>query len=143
MRLPASNKIFDTSLSFILNVVIAYIIVVLNVGLIRTLLGMKRLFGEGDLRSAYNEAIIEILTFLVIIELFKGFVEYFKNQRISLTIMIDSALVFVIRELLVSLYTQGHTEWHLLASFGILVLCLGIVRTLAVRYSPQDAPRQG
>lgn len=136
MRLPHTDEVFDKSLTLILNVVIAYIILLLNIGLIRTLFGIQKLLEHGDLRTAYHEAIIEILTFLVIIELFKGFVDYFKTRRISLTTMTDSALVFVIRELLVSLYAHGHQEWPLLIAFGALILCLGVVRTLAVRFSP-------
>jgi uncharacterized membrane protein (DUF373 family) len=74
----------------------------------------------------------------VIIELFRSFVAYFEVHRFRLSTMIDPAIVFVIRELIVKLYGEQNLGWQNITAFGFLLLCLGIIRSLAVRYSPGD-----
>ena len=51
--------------------------------------------------------------------------------------MMDPTLLFVMRELMVTLYEHKDSDWHKLVAFGILLLCMGIVRTLAVQFSPE------
>ena len=52
--------------------------------------------------------------------------------------MINPAIVFVIRELIVKLYGQEIILWQTLLAFGFVILCLGVVRALAVQFSPQE-----
>ncbi len=52
--------------------------------------------------------------------------------------MIDPAIVFVIRELIVKTYDTGHLQWQTLMALGFVVICLGLVRTLAVKFSPDE-----
>ncbi|HOO38387.1 MAG TPA: phosphate-starvation-inducible PsiE family protein [Deltaproteobacteria bacterium] len=133
-----SHKIFNFSLQIIINILVVYIIVVLVIGLGKTLLGINSLLTWGPVGSTFAGVVTEILTFLVIIELFRSFVEYFREHRIRLNNMMDPAIIFVIRELIVDLYTQDSLSWQTLMGFSILILSLGVVRTLAVRFSPKD-----
>jgi uncharacterized membrane protein (DUF373 family) len=59
-------------------------------------------------------------------------------HRFRLSTMIDPAIVFVIRELIVKLYDEKNMSWETIAAFGFLLLCLGIIRSLAIKYSPSD-----
>jgi uncharacterized membrane protein (DUF373 family) len=88
--------------------------------------------------QTFNVVVTEILTFLVIIELFRSFIDYFEAHRFRLNTMIDPAIMFVIRELIVNLYDHQGLSWQMLTGFGILIISLGIVRTLAVRFSPGE-----
>ena len=72
------------------------------------------------------------------IELFRSFIEYFKAKRIRLHTMIDPAIIFIVRELIVMLYKNNDLIGRTLVGFAVLLLALGIVRTLAVLYSPRD-----
>ncbi len=81
---------------------------------------------------------LDILTFLVIIELFKSFVDYFKARRFRLHTMLDPAIIFIVRELIVKLYTHEQMTGPVLMGFAALILCIGIIRTLAVSFSPDD-----
>jgi len=88
-----------------------------------------------------SHAITDILSFLVIIELFRSFIEYFKAKRIRLHSMIDPAIIFIIRELIVQLYTHAEVVNRTIVGFGVLLLCLGLVRSLALLFSPEDGLR--
>ena len=125
-------------MQYIVKILIVFIILVLAVGLARTLIGMRTILVNQPLGQAFDNVVTDILTFLVIIELFRSFIEYFEVQRFRLNAMIDPAIVFVIRELIVKLYDTGHLQWQTLMALGFVVIGLGVVRTLAVKFSPDE-----
>lgn len=130
--------VFDRALNFIVNVLILYIIVVLVAGLGKTLLSFSAFFA-GDLQKLDLSIVVtDILTFLVMIELFRSFVGYLKAKRLRLHSMIDPAIIFIVRELIVKMYSHADAINSTLMGFGVLLLCLGIVRTLAVCFSPAE-----
>jgi uncharacterized membrane protein (DUF373 family) len=136
------QTIFRKFMQYIINVLVVYIILVLSIGLIRTLSGIKKFFINMPIGQTFNIVVTEILTFLVIIELFRSFIDYFEAHRFRLNTMIDPAIMFVIRELIVKLYDQQGINWQGLSGFGFLIVCLGIVRTLAVMFSPGEDDHQ-
>ncbi len=52
--------------------------------------------------------------------------------------MMDPFIIFVVRELIVILYAHEKVTWLVLVGFSTLILSLGIVRTLAVVFSPKN-----
>ena len=143
MKIPAMHDIFNVSIKVIVIILTLFIIAVLAIGLFKTIWEIKDYFFAKSIDQSFNVIVINILTFLVIIELFRSFVVYFETQRFRLNTMIDPAIVFVIRELIVKLYGQQNIAWETIAAFGFLLLCLGVIRTLAVRYSPCDEAEEG
>lgn len=138
LRLPDTQFIFRKSMQYIVKILIVFIILVLAIGLVRTLIGMKTILVDNPLGQAFDSVVTNVLTFLVIIELFRSFIEYFEVHRFRLNTMIDPAIVFVIRELIVKLYDTRQLEWQTLMALGFVVICLGVVRTLAVTFSPDE-----
>ncbi len=132
------EKIFKISLKVIINTLIVFIIIVLILGLAKTIYSIKGLIPIEQFADGFNHIITDILSFLVILELFRSFVEYFKSKRFRLHSMMDPFIIFVVRELLVILYTHEKVIWQNIIGFAILVLSLGIVRTLAVIYTPES-----
>lgn len=128
------QKIFDNALKIIINTLILFIIIVLIIGLFKTLFTLKLLLETKDL----SHVVADILAFLVMIELFRSFVDYFKAKRIRLHSMIDPAIIFVVREIIVKLYTHDNGFETAIPGFSLLILSLGLIRTLAVKFSPKD-----
>jgi uncharacterized membrane protein (DUF373 family) len=138
LKLPDTQRIFRKSMQYIVKILIVFIILVLAVGLVRTVYAMKTILIDKPLGQAFDSVVTDILTFLVIIELFRSFIEYFEVHRFRLNTMIDPAIAFVIRELIVKTYDTGHLQWQTLMALGFVVICLGIVRTLAINFSPDE-----
>jgi len=138
LKLPNAQQVFRKSLQYIINVLVIYIIMVLAIGLIRTLYGIRVFLDSQPLGQSFNGVVTDILTFLVIIELFRSFIEYFEAHRFRLHTMVNPAIVFVLRELIVKLYGQESIPWQTLMAFGFVILCLGAVRALAVHFSPEE-----
>ena len=72
-------------------------------------------------------------------KLTKAYIEYFKAKRIRLHSMIDPAIIFIVRELIIQLYAHEKMGGNTLIGFGILLLCLGVVRSMALLFSPDDS----
>lgn len=130
--------IFDTALKYIINILILYIIIILFISLGKILYSMRMLFTGNQIGIILSHSITDILSFLVMIELFRGFIEYFKTKRIRLHSMIDPAIIFIIRELIIKLYSHDELINNTLIGFGVLLLCLGIIRASALLISPED-----
>ena len=132
------HSLFNRALTYIINVLIIYIIMILILGLGKILLPIKLLLTGGEVNLELSHAITDILSFLVMIELFRSFIEYFKTQRIRLHTMIDPAIIFIIRELIIKLYTHDPLLNSTLIGFSVLLLCMGIIRSLAIVFSPKE-----
>ena len=137
-KIHEPQVLFRKFLHYIINILILFIILVLSIGLVRILLGMNIFFTKQPIGQSFNIVVTDILTFLLIIELFRSFIDYFEVHRFRLNTMIDPAIVFVIRELIIKLYDQQSFQWTMPVAFGLLILCLGIVRSLAVYFSPGE-----
>jgi|WetSurMetagenome_2_1015567.scaffolds.fasta_scaffold896096_1 uncharacterized membrane protein (DUF373 family) len=135
-------ELFHLMIGYIINVLIIYIIFVLMAGLLKVLYPLNVLFEQYLFKLDLFHTVTDILTFLVMIELFRSFIEYLKVKRIRLHSMIDPAIIFIIRELIVMLYSHTPLIGSTLLGFAVLLLALGTVRTLAVVFSPkEDLPR--
>jgi len=132
------EELFKKSLKLIINTLIIFIIIVLIMGLVKTVYSIKGLISNEPFSDGFNHIITDILSFLVILELFRSFIEYFKSKRFRLHSMMDPFIIFVVRELIVILYTHENVAWQTNIGFSILILSLGIVRTLAVIYTPES-----
>lgn len=129
---------FQMSLKVIVNILIIYIIFILLLGLGKTIFSIKDLFPMENFTAGFSHVIADILSFLVILELFRSFIEYFKAKRFRLHSMMDPFIIFVARELIVMLFTHESITWEILVGFAVLIFSLGMVRTLAVIYSPKN-----
>lgn len=138
MQLPGAELIFRKSLQYIINILAFYIILVLAIGFVKTIYGIRVFWDVQGIAQSFDIVVTDILTFLVIIELFRSFLEYFEAHRFKLHTMVNPAIVFVIRELIVKLYGQKNMPWQTLTAFGFVILCLGAVRALAVKFSPRE-----
>jgi len=138
MKIPTMHDVFNLAIKIIVIILTVLIIAVLIVGLFQTVWEIKEFIFTKSIGQSFNVIVVNILTFLVIIELFRSFVVYFETHRFRLNTMIDPAIIFVIRELIVKLYGEQNMSWETIAAFGFLLLCLGVIRSLAVKYSPSD-----
>lgn len=132
------NSVFNLAIKSIVIILTVFIIVVLVVGLFNTIWEIKEFLFTKSIGHSFNVIVVNILTFLVILELFRSFVVYFETHRFRLNTMIDPAIIFVIRELIVKLYGEQNMSYEVIMAFGFLLLSLGVIRSLAVKYSPSD-----
>lgn len=125
------KRIFDT----VINVVFAIILVFITLGIA---LGTVQLFGsvwslvkmEG-ITGQYIGLIADVLTLYVLVELSRSLVDYFSSHKLRLTFIVDAAIIFVIRELLIGLFKHDIKPDMLYALCAFLFV-LGALRTAAI-----------
>lgn len=132
--LPFFNQVMD----LFFKLLILFVVLVLGMGLFRLFWEVWKVIISGsDLNAAFSFTITSLLTFFIILELFKSLVEYFREHRLKLTFIVDATLVFLLREVMIGLYQHQSSPLQV-AAFAFLALALGIVRTLAIIYSPME-----
>ncbi|MFH1322265.1 MAG: phosphate-starvation-inducible PsiE family protein [Methanobacteriota archaeon] len=95
-----------------------------------------RFIAVDSLEHGFRQIVTSVLTLFIVIEFFKTFADYSKHERIKLTYITDATILIVMREITVGLYSQSF-GYQMLFALSALMLVLGLLRVLAVRYSPE------
>ena len=128
---------FNRVMDLIFKLLILFVVLVLGIGLGRLFWEIWKIMASSDLKEAFGFTVTNLLTFFIILELFKSLVEYFREHRLKLTFIVDATLVFILREVMIGLYQHQSTPLQI-AALAFLTLVLGGVRTLAIIYSPME-----
>lgn len=128
---------FNRVMDLFFKAMIFFVVLVLGVGFVRLFWEVWKIMAGSDLKEAFGFTVTSLLTFFIILELFKSLIEYFREHRLKLTFIVDATLVFILREIMIGLY-QHQSPPLMLASLAFLALVLGVLRTLAIVYSPME-----
>jgi uncharacterized membrane protein (DUF373 family) len=132
------TRIVDTMIKFMIPIVI----IALMMGIARVILDLRGVFGSRTISAAFDMMVTNILSMFIVIELLRSIMEYFTVHRLKITFIIDAALVFVLREIMIGLYEHSF-ESGMLMALAVLILVIGGLRTLAVIYSPEKYLEKG
>jgi uncharacterized membrane protein (DUF373 family) len=128
---------FNQVMDCFFKLLIFFVVLVLTVGLARLFWEVWHIMAVSELKEAFGFTVTNMLTFFIILELFKSLVDYFREHRLKLTFIVDATLVFILREVMIGLYQHQAVALQI-AALALLALVLGIVRTLAIIYSPME-----
>jgi uncharacterized membrane protein (DUF373 family) len=130
-------RLFNQIMDFFFKLLIFFVVLVLGMGLARLFWEVWKIMAVSELKEAFSFTVTNLLTFFILLELFKSLVEYFREHRLKLTFIIDATLVFILREVMIGLYQHQSAPLQI-AALALLALVLGAVRTLAIIYSPME-----
>ncbi len=141
----SSSRHFAGSLSYdrngyLIKGISIVIEVLLIIGIIAYLFyTMVSMYGNiGNLSMFAETAILNSLVTIAIIEVYLGVGNYLKGASHSMDYIIDAAISFVVREIIIEIFGKTYTAYTLVA-FGVLVLILVISkRILAFETPPQE-----
>jgi uncharacterized membrane protein (DUF373 family) len=85
----------------------------------------------------YIDLIADVLTLYVLIELSRSLVEYFDTHKIRLTFIVDAAIVFVIREIMIALF-KHEIEAQMLYALSAFLFVLGALRIGSVLVNQRE-----
>ena len=118
---------------FILSLLTLTILVGLAGGVVKTFLDLRLLL-SADVEVALRQVLVDTLTLLAVVEVLKTTRAYCSDGRVRVTFIIDTVLVVMLTEVISRWFTGG--EWHQFAILGGILITLGLMRIVAVRYSP-------
>ncbi|MBI5672865.1 MAG: phosphate-starvation-inducible PsiE family protein [Nitrospirae bacterium] len=144
-------ELWSWSIKGVLSLVIVMLLTALTGGTLKTFWHI-RLLVDHSAEVILRQIIVNTLILLAIVEVFKTTVTYFREGRVKVTFIVDTILVVMLTEVISQWFKGG--DWQALTVLCGIVLVLGIVRVMAVRWSPafrtephdsvpHDLPNQG
>ena len=132
-----ASRTFRRAVDWIVKLLVPLAIVALAMGIARVFLDVWQVWRGPSIAAAFDVIVTDILSMFVVIELLRSVVEYFEIHRLKITFILDAALVFVLREVMIGLYKREMRAAEL-AALAAMLLVMGAVRIAAVRFSPPE-----
>ncbi len=140
---PDLTLLWEKGTQAVLSLLIVTILVGLAGGVIKTFIGLRLLL-TADIDLGLRHLIVNTLMLLAVVEVLKTTLAYFSEGRVRVTFIVDTVLVVMLTEVISQWFTGG--DWQKLAILAVILMTLGLIRVLAVRFSPaqptQSAPSQ-
>lgn len=128
-------KFFKKITDSIVTIVLYVLLLTLIAGMLRILLDI-RYVAIDSVEGGFNKIVTNVLTLFIVIEFFKTFADYSKHERIKLTDITDVTILIAMREVTAGLYSRSF-GYETIFALSSLLLVLGVIRVLAVKYSPE------
>ena len=128
-------RLFKRVVDLLVKMMVPFVILTLMVGMAKIILDLKTVYQSATIAAGFGLLITNTLSMFIVIEMLRTILEYFEIHRLKITFIIDGALVFIIREIMIGVYEHKMGAVDLL-SLSALLLVLGSLRTFAIIYSP-------
>ncbi len=125
--------LWTRGIKLVLSLLILTILVALAGGVVKTFMDI-RLLWDHPVEDALRQIIVDTLILLAVVEVFKTTVTYFSEGRVKVTFIVDTILVVMLTEVISHWFKGG--DMIQLAVLGAILLALGCMRILTVRWSP-------
>lgn len=128
-------RLFKKAVDIIIKLMIPFVILTLMIGVARIFLDLKIVFKSPTIALGFDIMVTNILTMFIVIELLRSIIEYFEIHRLRITFIVDAAIVFILREVMVGIYQRKMNAFEV-GSLAALLFVIGVIRALAIVYSP-------
>lgn len=121
------KQIFDRVIGVVFSFILLFLTLAIIVGVARLFMTLGELALNQELATNFLYIISDVLTLFILIELSRSLVEYFDTHRLRMTFIVDAAIVFVLREVMIKLFEHKIAPDELYA-LSALLLVLTILR---------------
>lgn len=121
------KSIFERVTEIVFAVMLLFLAIGIVIGTVRLFALLYELIVSKHIITGYLHIISQVLALFVLIELTRSLVEYFEVKRVRLTFILDAAIVFVLRDVMIGLF-ETKLEITALYALSALLLVLGILR---------------
>jgi len=125
------KALFDRTIDIVFGIILVFIVLAIAIGTIQLFITTWELLAFEGITGHYIDLIADVLTLYVLIELSRSLVEYFSTHRLRLTFIVDAAIVFVIREILILLF-KHELRPDMLYALTAFLFVLGALRIASV-----------
>src|SRR5512138_461928 len=133
----AATRLFRRMADWTVKVLVPVAIVALMMAVARVFLDLWAAWQAPSIGAGFDLLITDILSAFVVIELLKSIVEYFDAHRLKIVLILDAAVVFLVRESMIGLY-QHKLEAAETAALAALLAVVGAFRVGASRLLPEE-----
>ncbi len=129
--------LLETLVDAILALILLFLLLGVIIGVSHLFLHLGYLITQGHLTSQYLGLVGHVLTLFVLIELSRSLLHYFTVHRLRMTYIVDAALVFVLRDLMIGLFEKTLPTATIYA-LSALIFVLGALRIGSVLVSQRE-----
>lgn len=131
-------QFFEQSVKALISLLLLALLGAIFAGVVLSFLELREALAsfpnpEG-LHQTFKKILVDALTVLAMVEVFRTALAYFTEGRVKVTYIIDTVLVSVLTEVLA--FWHREMETTRLVMVIALVLALMLVRIIAIRFSP-------
>lgn len=98
------KKLFDLVTAVVFGVMLLFLTIGIIVGTGQLFFLLFDMVRAKEITMGYGDIISQVLSLFVLIELSRSLAEYFRENRLRLTFILDAAIVFVLREVMIELF---------------------------------------
>lgn len=120
---------YDKVVSSVFCIILVFIILGIIIGTLQLITTVWDLFEFKEITRNYTDLITGVLTLYVLIELSKSLVDYHETHEIRISFLIDAAIIFIVREIMISLF-EHKAEAQLIYAFSVFLISLGFIRLI-------------
>lgn len=131
MKIEQLLKVFNVIVNFVFGIILIFIILGIGIGAVQLIKSVWVLFSFEGITGQYIDIIADVLTLYVLVELSRSLIEYFHCNRLRLTYIVDAAIIFIIREVLINLFKHDIKPENLYAISAFLFV-LGALRIASI-----------
>ena len=121
------HQLFDGFVSIVFCLILVLIIIGVGIGALQLVNDLWTLLRFEGVTGKYLDLITDVLTLYVLVELSRSLIEYFDSKKLRLTFIIDAAIVFLIREVLIGVF-KHQLEPQMLYAMSAMLLVMGALR---------------
>ena len=119
--------LFDRVIAIVFSVILLFLMLSIIIGVVRLFVTLGDLVIHDELSADYLNIISEVLTLFILAELSRSLAEFFTVRRLRLTYIVDAAIVFVLREVMIDLFEKAIVPAEII-SLSVLLLALTVLR---------------
>ena len=118
---------FNKTVDVVFGIILVFIIAGIAIGTVQLFMTTWNLLAFNGITGHYIDIISDVLTLYVLIELSRSLVEYFNTHKLRLTFIVDAAIVFILREVMIALFKHD-LKPEMIYALSVFLLVLGALR---------------
>lgn len=129
----SASRAFEGLAKVVLSILIMAILFTMGWAVFKLFAGLIISF-KADVHESLKTVIVNSLTILALLEVFRTTLAYFSEGRVKVTYIIDTVLVVILTEVMAFWFRD--LDWGKVFMMIALVLSLVVTRILTIRFSP-------
>jgi uncharacterized membrane protein (DUF373 family) len=141
----AATRLFQLVTGWMVKLLVPAAIVALLLGVARIVVDLWQVLRAPEVGQGFDTIVAHLLRAFVVVELLRSVVEYYEVHQLDLTLIIDAAVVFLLREVMVGVYGRALDGGQLggVAALLLVVLALRLAVTRWPGMGSHDPPPGG
>ena len=131
MEIPLTKSaylnLFERVVEIVFGILLLFMVFGIAIGTLHLFLRFPDMLTWEDSTRHYVRIVSDVLTLFILVELSRTIAEYFTIHRLRMTFVVDSGIVFILRELVVKLFESKIDNAEIYA-LSVLIAVLGALR---------------